>query len=282
MEQYFVEFQIWNQSNYLKIKEDFPQTCRIWKQEYTVLRVKPSEFHGGSLGILEKIFFRVANELIDINFTLHLQYELKEFLRCICNAVSHNMNKKADMTYQRILEFHGHECPGIAIGYRMATAALTELAELRAEDEELVAIVENDACGVDAVQCLTGCTAGKGNLIFRDYGKQVYTLYSRQSRLGVRVCFDSKRVPDGLREQRERFTQWILSAPAEAMLSIEKVTIDEPDHAKIRKSISCAFCGEDVMSSRVRQLHGKPACIPCWMKYSADPQFSSKVAEAVS
>ncbi len=45
------------------------------------------------------------------------------------------------MTYKEILAFHGHECPGIAMGYRMAKAALAELTALRSEDEELVAIV---------------------------------------------------------------------------------------------------------------------------------------------
>ena len=91
------------------------------------------------------------------------------------------------MTYDEIVQFHGHECPGLAIGYRMATAAMETLESFRAEDEELVAIVENDACGVDALQCVTGCTFGKGNLLFRDYGKHVYTIYCRSSRLGVRV-----------------------------------------------------------------------------------------------
>jgi formylmethanofuran dehydrogenase subunit E len=93
------------------------------------------------------------------------------------------------MTYEEISQFHGHECPGLAIGYRMATAAMESLELPRAEDEELVAIVENDACGVDSLQCVTGCTFGKGNLLFRDYGKHVYTVYSRSSRLGVRVHF---------------------------------------------------------------------------------------------
>ena len=71
------------------------------------------------------------------------------------------------MTYEEIIQFHGHECPGLAIGYRMAIAAMENLESFRAEDEELVAIVENDACGVDALQCVTGCTFGKGNLLFR-------------------------------------------------------------------------------------------------------------------
>ena len=55
------------------------------------------------------------------------------------------------MTYDEIINFHGHECPGLAIGYRMACSAMEALKSIRAEDEELVAIVENDACGVDAL-----------------------------------------------------------------------------------------------------------------------------------
>ena len=91
------------------------------------------------------------------------------------------------MTYDEIIQFHGHECPGLAMGYRMAAAAMENLESFRAEDEELVALVENDACGVDALQCVTGCTFGKGNLLFRDYGKHVFTLYARSSRSGERA-----------------------------------------------------------------------------------------------
>jgi formylmethanofuran dehydrogenase subunit E len=74
--------------------------------------------------------------------------------------------------YQQIIEFHGHSCPGLAMGYRMAAAVMDVLKKARAEDEELVAIVENDACGVGALQCLSGCTFGKGNLLFKDYGNE--------------------------------------------------------------------------------------------------------------
>ena len=49
------------------------------------------------------------------------------------------------MKYPEIVRFHGHECPGLAIGYRMALAGLETLKSMRSEDEELVAIVENDA-----------------------------------------------------------------------------------------------------------------------------------------
>ena len=171
-----------------------------------------------------------------------------------------------DMTFEEIVQFHGHECPGLAIGYRMATAAMEKLDSIRAEDEELVAIVENDACGVDALQCITGCTFGKGNLLFHDYGKSVYTVYCRSSRSGVRVQFHGKGIPEGLRENRRALTDWIMSAPSDSILSITPASISEPEPARIRKSIPCAFCGESVMESRIHQLDGKPTCIPCFEK----------------
>ncbi|NOZ25951.1 MAG: formylmethanofuran dehydrogenase, partial [Nitrospirae bacterium] len=73
------------------------------------------------------------------------------------------------MTFEDAVRFHGHVCPGLALGYRVSDLVLRELGP-RSEDEELVAIVENNSCAVDAIQVMTGCTFGKGNLIFRDYG----------------------------------------------------------------------------------------------------------------
>jgi formylmethanofuran dehydrogenase subunit E len=166
-------------------------------------------------------------------------------------------------TYQDIIAFHGHSCPGLAIGYRMTRAALAFLSSSRSADEELVAIVENDACGVDALQYLSGCTFGKGNLIFKDYGKHVYTLYNRKTKRGARVVFNDGHVPEGMRQDREKFIKWLLTAPEETIISLKEVQIDEPEPARIRKSVTCAFCGESVMETRTREIQGKPACIPC-------------------
>jgi len=168
------------------------------------------------------------------------------------------------MTFEEIVRFHGHKCPGLAMGYRMSLEAMEALRSMRAEDEELVAIVENDACGVDALQCLTGCTFGKGNLRFHDYGKQIYTVYSRVSRKGVRVHFHGNGIPEKLREDRDALAAWILAAPADSIVSVSAVSIQEPEPARIMKSIPCAFCGESVMASRVREIDGRPCCIPCY------------------
>ena len=90
-------------------------------------------------------------------------------------------------TFEEAVAFHGHRCPGLALGYRAAVLGMTTLGPRRSEDEEIVTVVENDACGVDGVQVVTGCTFGKGNLIFHDYGKHVYTFINRTTGDAVRI-----------------------------------------------------------------------------------------------
>ncbi len=89
--------------------------------------------------------------------------------------------------FEKCVNFHGHACPGLALGYRAGKAAMAWLGERRAPDEEIVAIVETDACGSDAIQVLTGCTFGKGNFVYKDHGKHAFSLLSRASGRGLRL-----------------------------------------------------------------------------------------------
>ena len=90
--------------------------------------------------------------------------------------------------FAEAVAFHGHICPGLATGYRAAAVALERLRSGRSEDEELVVITETDACGVDAIQVITGCTVGKGNLFFKDHGKHAFTFINRKTGEAVRVA----------------------------------------------------------------------------------------------
>ncbi|MGI6286297.1 FmdE family protein [Neomoorella humiferrea] len=192
--------------------------------------------------------------------------------------------------WERAVAFHGHRCPGLAIGYRAAKIALRELAAARAGDEELVAIVETDACGVDAIQVLTGCTLGKGNLLYRDYGKHAFTVANRQSGAAVRVAMKSaawsedenyrslrQRVLSGRAtpEEEELYAgyqekrlQHILEAPEEEIFKIEHISLELPEKARLFNSVTCAYCGEQVAEVRARIKNGKIACIPCAENYS--------------
>ncbi len=155
---------------------------------------------------------------------------------------------------QQVIRFHGHLCGGILLGYRAAKAGLERLGARRAEDEELIAIVENDSCAVDAVQVLTGCTFGKGNLFFRDHGKHVYTFALRPSGRAVRVS----RKP-GHHISHEQ----MLKARPDDLFWTEETTIKVPAPARIHESVLCERCGEPVMATRTRRRGGKLLCIPC-------------------
>lgn len=62
--------------------------------------------------------------------------------------------------WEKAVEFHGHECPGLAIGVRAVEAAKVKMGIHFSQDEEIVCVTENDACGVDAIQVLAGCSLG--------------------------------------------------------------------------------------------------------------------------
>jgi len=166
-------------------------------------------------------------------------------------------------SFDEVVRFHGHRCPGLAIGYRMTIAALAALGVERAADEELVAIVENDACGVDAVQFVAGCSFGKGNLVFRDHGKPVYTFFARRSGRAVRVLGHRRGLPEALRDDRDGRIRWILTAPEDEVVSCRPAVIDPPPRARLRSSAICDACGEPVMETRLRAIDGRRLCIPC-------------------
>ena len=85
------------------------------------------------------------------------------------------------------MAFHGHACGGLTIGFQAARYAM-ELLELDfSADEDVVCIAENDACGVDAIQVLLGCSVGKGNLLFHLRGKQAFSFYNRKTGKAVRL-----------------------------------------------------------------------------------------------
>ncbi len=191
-----------------------------------------------------------------------------------------------DDTLDRVIDFHGHMCPGLAMGIRAAEVALDQVGP-HSVDEEVVAIVETDMCGVDGIQFLTGCTFGKGNLVHRDYGKNAYTFIRRSDHHAVRVSGRPEgfgapdpdqqalraKVGAGTATPEER-EQWlaghharsaqILAAPVEELFDVRTVAAEVPPMARVFTSVECASCHEPTMETRVRRLDGHDLCPPCF------------------
>lgn len=169
--------------------------------------------------------------------------------------------------WKRCVAFHGHTCPGLAIGYRVALAAQERLQARFSPDEEMVCVTENDSCSVDAIQVLTGCSIGKGNLIYRDMGKQAFSFYSRKDSRKIRVFFkmQGKR---GTQADRAAFQEKILNASDEELFDFTEPEDLPPGKARIFASVACEECGETATENKIRLNQGKKVCLRCFPDYS--------------
>ena len=132
--------------------------------------------------------------------------------------------------WKKCAAFHGHECGGLTIGYKAALYALelldislenvSENPECISKDEDLVCIAENDACGVDAIQVILGCSVGKGNLLFHLRGKQAFSFYNRRNGKSVRLVLKPR--PAGMTRE-ESFAYFQALEPEELRRRMQDV-----------------------------------------------------------
>ncbi len=173
------------------------------------------------------------------------------------------MNEKL---WEKCVDFHGHECPGLAIGYRAAVEASDYLGINKSEDEEIVCVTENDACGVDAVQCVLSCTIGKGNLIYRGTGKMAFSFFERKS--GKKVRFYLKPFEGEM--SREEKMNYILTAPFDELFAVTEPSFKLPEPARLFNSIQCEICGESAPEHKIRLMDGKKVCLDCFKDYTKE------------
>lgn len=189
---------------------------------------------------------------------------------------------------EKTTQFHGHWCPGLAIGIRASEWALLEMG--KSADEEVVAVVETDMCGVDAIQYMTGCTFGKGNLIYKDYGKNAFTFYFRKNGKATRLVLrptiygdtgpllrklHQKMEAEGLSEEEEKTWKETRGAISRRIMELDLTEVFEvkapegplPKKARIFASLNCERCGEPVMETRTRRFSDQVLCIPCFESF---------------
>ena len=166
--------------------------------------------------------------------------------------------------WEKCAAFHGHECGGLTIGYKAALYAI-ELLDLHfSDDEQVVCVTENDACGVDAIQVILGCSVGKGNLLFHLRGKQAFSFYNRTTNRSVRLVL--KERPQGM-SRSESFAYYQSLSPRD-MFDVKETTVQLPETARLFQSVKCECCGETTAENMIRLENGKKLCLDCASAYS--------------
>lgn len=182
--------------------------------------------------------------------------------------------------------FHGHICPGLVYGYRVAKEAARLLDIKKSEDEEVVCICENDSCSVDAFQVLLSTTAGKGNLIINNYGKNVYQIFSRKNKRAFRfsrifsytytgenqeefqqleaAIQNKTATPEEMKRQKFLKAGDLAYKPFDDIFEAKEIAFNPPPYASLAPSVACDNCGELTMKTKmITGGSGTLLCTPC-------------------
>jgi formylmethanofuran dehydrogenase subunit E len=153
--------------------------------------------------------------------------------------------------------------------------------------EDLMAVVEINACFTDGVQAVSGCTLGNNALVYRDIGKHAVTFAMRDTDMAARVCvrpdFRScihRLVPEfyplmekviknraGNKADEKRFKEKgreaafaLIQLDFDELFSARRIHHDLPEYAPIVSSVICPVCGEQLMSTKAAR-NGE--CLTC-------------------
>lgn len=166
--------------------------------------------------------------------------------------------------WEKCAAFHGHVCGGLTIGYKAALYAMDLLELTFSDDEQVACVCENDACGVDAIQVILGCSIGKGNLLFHMRGKQAFSFYNRKTGKSVRLVLKPR--PEGL--TRERSFAYYQSCTPQDMFDVKETAVRLPEKARLFDSYPCECCGESTGANWIRLQGGKKLCLDCYQSYN--------------
>lgn len=173
-------------------------------------------------------------------------------------------------------EFHGHLCPGMFNGVKMALVAKRILGYDSFPSRDLMVIAEIDRCLTDAIMVITGARFGRRTMKFRDYGRFAATFCSIEKGKGVRIsqkdgvyrAMEETMKERGIDPKKNRNEAGLVffEYPVEKHfgMTVKDISWDENDLPGFPKiKVSCAGCGETVMDNRHLEVKGKTYCRPC-------------------
>jgi formylmethanofuran dehydrogenase subunit E len=165
--------------------------------------------------------------------------------------------------WEKSIAFHGHECGGLMIGFKASLYAIELLGIEFSADEQLVCISENDACGVDAIQVILGCSVGKGNLLIHLKGKQAYSFYNRLTGKSVRLILKDMERKDGASK-----LDFMKEVPSSELFEVKDVKEILPESARIFASHPCSICGEMTAEHMLHLSGTQKICPDCYPTYT--------------
>jgi formylmethanofuran dehydrogenase subunit E len=187
--------------------------------------------------------------------------------------------------WAKAVAFHGHICPGIVVGFR-ASMKVLELLGCPGKHigESHYAIVENDVCGVDGVQVITGCTLGNDSLIIENQGKFAFAWVNKKTGEGFRLLLNvplwksneplelhhKVKLGTASAEEKQKFISLrdqrgleLLELSDQELFQIEEIVKKLPGKPRLYPFVKCARCNESFMEPWAKKINNEILCSRC-------------------
>ncbi|WP_347488886.1 FmdE family protein [Desulfoscipio sp. XC116] len=203
----------------------------------------------------------------------------------------------APLALTKIVQYHGHLCPELVVGYRVGLIAQRELGLTRDKAREFFILAENMSSAIDALQYMTGCTVGNQCFYAYDLGKHVYYLgrfnkCSEEPRETLRIALVNplvglnhagetpvndieEKIIAGqagaaeVEEYRRAINQAVsglLNAPEGSLFTKSKVFLRSPRAVDGCDYVRCSGCGEMVAKRKAVPVINGFLCQVCATK----------------
>ncbi len=194
-----------------------------------------------------------------------------------------------NMTLKRVVDFHGHLCPDLAIGGKVCEYVQKLFSPSSEPDGGLAIIAENSTSALDAIQVLLGVSVGNQRLHIIDFGKHNYMVFFKNTGNGFKLSLKRQQYGDEEEYNRiesrilnneatfDEVTQFqsflddrvkhLLNLPPEGLFKVEPYREPAQHHAEIASVyLTCTCCGEQVLKSHINAYRGQIYCIPCFQR----------------
>lgn len=136
--------------------------------------------------------------------------------------------------WEQVIDFHGHTCPEISVGFRVAQIAMRELGIRPKPSSELTVTASTHSCALDAFQILNRATYGRGNLQVNETKEHVYRFQYTGTSEGILISLRPEilehlaeaHIHTSAREKQNKYLeaiQFILGTEETQFCTLQKV-----------------------------------------------------------
>ncbi len=193
-----------------------------------------------------------------------------------------------NLAVKRVVDFHGHLCPDLAIGIKLCEYVSQIIAERSLKEESISLIVENSTSAIDAIQILLGTTVGNQRLQIVDLGKHNYTLILPNHVKGLKFSLKEINLPNEdlylslekkicsneilfdevviFQKVLDERVYHIFNIPLKDLFEIKEVNLSKHLIELPTTYVRCSMCGEMVLKDYITVWDHKLYCKTCLKK----------------